>query len=351
MNEEAYAAEEVLQQFIAQYPDLIPGDQITPEAPRNWMLVSREMPVPGNEYETGRWSLDHLFLDQDGVPTFVECKRATDTRARREVVAQMLDYAANGTYYWSIDKVRQAATETASRQDSDLDTVIMRLIGSDGPEDIEEFWMNVEKNLQRGRVRLIFAADHAPRELRRLVEFLNEQMSDVEVLIVEIRQYRDNAGQTALIPRVIGMTETARDKKKPGRRGKTNLTEFLENCLPETLDFFSFVVEQARDRGHEIYWGQTGFSVRVNFPASGVKASVAYGFPTQTFQLLFHPRADLEIPEEALMELKDLLWDTGVFTRSSPYRLTAELTNANTAQLKEVYLKQLDKFEEYGEKY
>jgi hypothetical protein len=42
------------------------------------------------------WSLDHLVVDQDAVPTFVEVKRASDTPARREVVAQMLDYAANG---------------------------------------------------------------------------------------------------------------------------------------------------------------------------------------------------------------------------------------------------------------
>ena len=39
----------------------------------------------------------------------VECKRASDTRTRREVVAQMLDYAANGTQYWPIDRLRQAA--------------------------------------------------------------------------------------------------------------------------------------------------------------------------------------------------------------------------------------------------
>src|SRR4051794_12230288 len=40
---------------------------------------------------SSRWSLDHLFVDQEGVPTLVEVKRSSDTRARREVVAQMLD--------------------------------------------------------------------------------------------------------------------------------------------------------------------------------------------------------------------------------------------------------------------
>src|SRR4051794_25314367 len=53
-----------------------------------------------------RWSLDHVFLNADGVPTLVEVKRSSDTRARREVVAQMLDYAANATAYWKVDALR-----------------------------------------------------------------------------------------------------------------------------------------------------------------------------------------------------------------------------------------------------
>ena len=89
MTETAYEREDDLQALLADYPDLLPGDQIDPENPRRWLLVARELGVPGSEEETGRWSLDHLFLDQDGTPTFVECKRAADTRARREVVAQI----------------------------------------------------------------------------------------------------------------------------------------------------------------------------------------------------------------------------------------------------------------------
>jgi hypothetical protein len=40
------------------------------------------------------------FVDQDAVPTFVEVKRSSDTRLRREVVGQMLDYAANASAHW-----------------------------------------------------------------------------------------------------------------------------------------------------------------------------------------------------------------------------------------------------------
>src|SRR5512136_1776907 len=146
MTETAYVAEDVLQDLLARYPDLLPGDQIDPENPRRWLLVSREMGVPGDEDEADRWSLDHLFLDQDGIPTFVECKRATDTRSRREVIAQMLDYAANGVEYWGIDRIRQASAETAQQFGKKLDDEIVRLV-DDAESDIESYWERVETNL------------------------------------------------------------------------------------------------------------------------------------------------------------------------------------------------------------
>jgi hypothetical protein len=145
LEETGYLTENDLQKFLANYPDLLPGDQIDPENPRRWILVAREMSVPGNANESGRWSLDHLFLDQDGIPTFVECKRATDTRIRREVVAQMIDYAANGTEYWTVDRLRQAAAETARARGQSLDELIDELIGSDGT-DMDAYWSAVDAN-------------------------------------------------------------------------------------------------------------------------------------------------------------------------------------------------------------
>ncbi|MFZ0531182.1 MAG: hypothetical protein WAL91_11680 [Propionicimonas sp.] len=87
-----YDAEHVLQSLIEQHPDLLAGGQISPGDPRRRLLVKREQPVPDTESSTGRWSVDHFFVDQDAVPTLVEVKRSTDTRIRREVVGQMLDY-------------------------------------------------------------------------------------------------------------------------------------------------------------------------------------------------------------------------------------------------------------------
>ena len=106
MEESPYDSETLLQKLLADHPDLLAGDQINAEEPRRWLLVTREMAVPGEQDGAGRWSLDHLFLDQDAIPTLVEVKRSTDTRIRREVVGQMLDYAANAVVYWPVEDVR-----------------------------------------------------------------------------------------------------------------------------------------------------------------------------------------------------------------------------------------------------
>jgi hypothetical protein len=84
----------------------VAGEQMDTEAPRRWLLISREMAVPAEEGGSGRWAIDHLFLDQHGVPTLIEVKRATDSRSRREVVGQMLDYAANAVVYWPVEDIR-----------------------------------------------------------------------------------------------------------------------------------------------------------------------------------------------------------------------------------------------------
>lgn len=91
MEEAPYDSEKLLQEMLAQYPDLLAGEQINSDEPRRWLLVTREMPVQGDEDDSPRWSLDHLFLDQDAVPTLVEVKKGSSTDIRRKVIGQMLD--------------------------------------------------------------------------------------------------------------------------------------------------------------------------------------------------------------------------------------------------------------------
>jgi len=74
LGEQGYVTESILQGFLADYPNLMAGDQINPGSPRRWLFVKRETAVPSEEGGGGRWALDHLFLDQDAIPTLVEVK-------------------------------------------------------------------------------------------------------------------------------------------------------------------------------------------------------------------------------------------------------------------------------------
>ncbi|MDD5451568.1 MAG: hypothetical protein PHT49_06685 [Desulfovibrionales bacterium] len=339
LEEAEYITEDMLQGLLEKYPDLLPGDQIVPENPRRWILVAREMGIPGDESEVGRWSLDHLFLDQDGIPTFVECKRSSDTRIRREVVAQMLDYAANGIEYWSMERIRQAATETAQAQGVVLDEKILELLGNDRADtDIEHYWKTVETNLREHKVRLIFVADSTPKELRRLIEFLNEEMMHVEVLAVEIKQFQreDTHGQKALVPRVIGLTESARSTKdiSSSRTQHTTQEAFLEACPPDIREFFQNVLDTAQQQDFTVYWGIIGFSIRTYSPKRNKVASFVYGYPPNKFQVYLHPDW---IDDEKAGALREALRKFQVFEEGGNYTLTTFVTQDNMTQLQTIY--------------
>lgn len=162
-------------------------------------------------------SLDHLFLDQDGVPTLVEVKRATDSRTRREVVAQMLDYAANAVLYWPIEEIQAAFRETCRQASKDPEQTLKQFL-ADQPEEAtsaSSYWDRVKTNLAAERIRLVFVADQIPRELQRIIEFLNGQMDRAEVLAVELRQFVGKDLRT-LVPHVIG--QTTKSEKAKGTR-------------------------------------------------------------------------------------------------------------------------------------
>jgi hypothetical protein len=210
MREQAYDSEDRLQAWLATYPDLLAGEQFA-GSPRRWLLVRREAGVPDQQGGGSRWSLDHLFIDQQAVPTLVEVKRSDDTRIRREVVGQMLDYAANGVVYWPAERLRGDFETRCAKEGKGAAEVFRASLGDE--VDADRFWDQVEQNLRSGRIRLVFVSDIIPAELRRVIEFLNVRMSPTEVIGVEIKQYVGQDSLKTFVPRVIGQTEEARSRK------------------------------------------------------------------------------------------------------------------------------------------
>ncbi len=271
--------EDALQTLLQEYPQIIPGKQIDPDSsdPPRFVLLRREMPI-------GSWSLDHLYVDQRGVLTLVETKLIQNPEARRDVIGQIIEYAAHAVEWWASGRARQSAGEFWGRQGRELDDLLGETFGLDAPEDVKSFWEMVEDNLQQGRIRLMIAADELRPEVRRMIEYLNGEMQNAEVLGLELSCYGEENEPLVLVPRIVGQSEATRQTKRRSRRSssKTTEEEFWSNCSPESQAFFAELFAEVPEHEIMLSWGSKGFSLRV--PVDEKQISVFYGYPSGAFE-------------------------------------------------------------------
>jgi hypothetical protein len=251
MVETPFAKEELFQKLLADFPRVLGGDQLDGAAPKQWLLVCREAGIPDAEGGANRWAIDHLFVDEDSIPTFVEVKRSSDTRARREVVGQMLDYVSHAINAWPENRMRGLFEARCGLDESN--TVFADALG--GEIDQDHFWASVETNLRDGRVRLVFVADKFPPELLRIVEFLSGQMKPAEVLGIEVRQYVGRGLQT-LVPRVIGRRSTDVPATRGARWDRERFLKALRDSAPSLVELAERLLDFAADvSGRPVEWG------------------------------------------------------------------------------------------------
>lgn len=354
INSSQYISEDVLQELIARHPELLAGDQIDPDNPPRWLLVSREAGIPDTDGAGDRWAVDHLLLDQNARPTFVEIKRSSDTRIRREVVGQMLDYAANATRYWPTDRIRTLAAQECGGAEA-LDRQIADLIGMSRSDfnsgEIEAYWNSVDDNLREGNVRLLFVADELPRELCRVIEFLNEHMNRVDVLGVELRQY-EGASVRALVPRVVGRLERMVKQPEATSSRLTTEPEFKAACPDWAWVHVEEVLRTATADGFSIGWGTKGFSVRSRrddgrgLALFYVYPPAARGIESPWVEIYLEPLTHSEDDLERADQLRKQLTTECGMTESGNYTLRLELNELIIEQLLHSYLIVKDVYDE-----
>jgi hypothetical protein len=126
--------------------------------------------------------------------------------------------------------------------------LLQQLLGPDA--DVEGFWRRVKENLESANIRLLFVADVIPPELRRVVEFLNAQMKQVEVLAIELRQFQSKELK-AIVPTVYGQTQAAAQKRVAGRTwDETSLFDKLSKSVDaNALEIGKSIYEWMRNDG------------------------------------------------------------------------------------------------------
>lgn len=213
-----YPAEKEFQELLADRPEVLASALDGPAA--QWLLIGREVPIKAEESDVGTWQLDHLFVGSDCRPVLVEVKRSSNPEARRQVVAQMLDYAASFEAEWSADRIRRRREQRDQVSRDKLLEEMERVLAAGSVDDEDQFWTEVQTQIDAGRIRLLFVADQLSTTLKRIIEYLNNQLRTTEVLGVEVVRHApaDGAGPLVFQPIVHGRSTTGGAKKGPAER-------------------------------------------------------------------------------------------------------------------------------------
>jgi len=190
-----------LQEVLRKHPDILPVEEFGPVF---YPLISI-----GREVPTAAGSIDNLFISHSGYLVVVETKLWRNPEAKREVVTQLIDYAASLAHisYDELDELVRQYIRRYEKSDSSLEQWVEAQLE---PVDLG-FQRRVARNLKLGRFLLLIVTDHARPSVLDMLRRVNAYPSlSMDIAVVEMRPFRRlGAGGNGvlLIPYVAGRTE------------------------------------------------------------------------------------------------------------------------------------------------
>jgi hypothetical protein len=193
--------ERLLQEWIFELPALLPMTKMFGHG-ESFVPLCRELPL---RYGSSSVFLDILGVSATGRLVLVECKLWRNPEARREVIAQLFEYASllsEWTYSDLEARLKKARGLTGENP-------IFAAVKALHPELVEgAFVDSVNRSLERGDFLCAIAGDGIRSDLQSLRRLLAAQGGVLSQLaLVEIRTYRDAIGRTLLVPSVPLHTE------------------------------------------------------------------------------------------------------------------------------------------------
>ena len=191
--------ESYIQKLIYDTPQVLPISRIEPIYD-NPISLCREMPL-----KTG--FVDDIYVNEDGYITIAECKLWKNPQARREVVAQIVDYA---------QALSEMDYETFEKQillarDGKEKSLFEIVNNEENTIDEKDFVDSVSRNLKAGRFLLLIFGDGIQENAENLIRFLNEYSRlSFTLSMVEINLYSTTNGVLAIPNVLLKTTEIKR---------------------------------------------------------------------------------------------------------------------------------------------
>jgi hypothetical protein len=232
-----------LQEFIDRNPACLPLAEIEPGL-GTFRSVCREMP-------TKVGPIDNLLMSAAGDIAIVETKLWRNHQARRDVLAQVLDYAVSvfGSGYEGFEKmVKRGKFANGSPPQS-----LYALFSDDAEAETEPVFIDsVSRNLAHGRALIVNVGDGVKSETERLLDGLkNYAQFNFTLALVELCIFRNELTEERIVvPRTIAKTQIVNRHVFELRSMTPNaapiLVESEEIITPETLSSESFWTEIER---------------------------------------------------------------------------------------------------------
>lgn len=198
---EAGYSERWVQELVHGVPSVLPLTDIEPSF-TPVTAVCMELPLASGY-------LDNLLITPTGEIIVVECKLWRNGEARREVIAQVIDYAKDLQALGYDDF--QAAIRKARREPGfNLHSFASEAVDEGGQLEEAKFIDTVARNLRRGRMLLLIVGDGITENARGLGEFLQQHaglhfsLALVELVVHEM----PGGGQWLVVPSVPLRTKT-----------------------------------------------------------------------------------------------------------------------------------------------
>ncbi len=201
----SYLQEKELQQLVATSPEIVPLDEIRPEAPP-FVVAIPEFGLPGSG------STDIILFSSEGDMAIIECKLAANDEIKRKVIGQILEY---GAFVWgmSYEELDQRVNRIMQRSLQDL---VKEKVDDPSEWDESRFRDGVARALKNGTFLLSIVVDEMNEELVRTIRFLNQCGSPrFSFTALETRRYKHSSGSEVLVPHLHGMPAASEAGTEP----------------------------------------------------------------------------------------------------------------------------------------
>ncbi|GEM_PF-1249319 len=188
-----------LQNLLRTRPEILPVADIDPDC---WPMI----PI-GYEMSTDAGRIDNLFISHTGRVILVETKLWQNPQAKREVVAQAIDYASSLSA-WTYDELNIAAKKYLKKYEgveSDLADWVEKQLGPlEGGRS--SFTEKVTKNLRAGRFLTVVVSDKIRSPVFKMADYLDKYSNlGIKFALIELRGYWTEKGADwplLIVPRV-----------------------------------------------------------------------------------------------------------------------------------------------------